>query len=81
MTMNTNPTDNVTQLHPEQDDSDDTAASSWGEVITPSDEKVGAEIFDDVIDSLMHYLHIDRSNAMKVAFWIAHANLFQEFHL
>ena len=79
MTMNTNPTDNVTQLHPEQDDGDDGTASSFGELITPADEEVGAEIFDDVIDSLRHYLHIDRSNAMKVAFWIAHANLFQEF--
>ena len=79
MILNTNQTDNVTQLHPEQDDSDETTASSWGEVITPVDEEVGAEVFDDVIDSLRHYLHIDRPNAMKVAFWIAHANCFEEF--
>ena len=79
MTPNTNQTDNVTQLHPEQDDSDETTASSWGEVITPVDEEVGAEVFDDVIDNLRHYLHIDRPNAMKVAFWIAHANCFEEF--
>ena len=76
MTPNTNQTDNVTQLHPEQDDSDETTASSWGEVITPVDEEVGAEVFDDVIDSLRYYLHIDRPNAMKAAFWIAHANCF-----
>ena len=80
--MNNIPKSNVTNLHPEQIDTEPVQPPTLWNPIEPWHEHVGSEIFDEVEEFLnTHCYFHNPDDAFICGLWVAHANMFDEFEV
>jgi hypothetical protein len=77
MTVSTQKNENVITL-PGDAKASQTKGTLYDE-LTPHPDPVGEEVFDDIVRDLRRYLFISEENALIAMFWVAHANVFNEF--
>jgi hypothetical protein len=82
--MTTQTASNVTALNTRQANSQPQQQNMSGSEATLREfeawrEPVGATIIDEVIEAIRTYIFVSKEDAIKIAFWCLHANMYQSF--
>ena len=82
--MTTQTANNVTALNTGQTNSQPQQQNTNGSEarlreFLPWHESVGATIIDEVVEAIRTYIFVSKDDAIKIAFWCLHANMYQSF--